>query len=423
MPIVGEWQRMINGKKLAAGLLSLAMLGAAAGAQVGAQEAPPATPEATEAGAEAPAAAVEPAPAESLPDAALEAPAETAAPKPKLPLVVVSWGGVYSKSQEEAIYRPFTRTTGVEVSRKVYPGGLDLIREQVASGEVVWDVVDIEPADAEQGCYEGLFERLSFILPAAPDGTAATDDFLPGTLHPCAVGSVAWSMVIAHSSAEDSDRAGDVGPTSLKDFFDLASFPGGRGLRQTPMVNLEWALLADGVDPADVYNQLRTESGIERAFAKLDTIKEAIVWWDDAGEPARLLASGEVAMTSTYNAPIFNDIAVRQQPFELIWDRQIWDIDLWAIPTAAPNREAALEFVRFATSTEPLARQTHWLPYGPLRKSAAALVDDFIYADIDIAPFLPTTANNLESALRNDALFWRDHGPTLVERFNLWLGR
>ncbi len=414
---------MTNGKKLAAGLLSLVLLGAAAGLGARAQEAAADKPDAAEAASEAPAAAAEPAPVESLPDAALDAPTETAAPKPKLPLVVVSWGGVYSKSQAEAIYRPFTRSTGIEVSRKVYPGGLDLIREQIENGEVVWDVVDIEPADAEQGCYEGLFERLSFVLPAAPDGTAAAEDFLPGTIHPCAVGSVAWSMIIAHNSAADNDRAGDEGPTSLKDFFDLASFPGDRGLRRTPMVNLEWALLADGVDAADVYNQLRSEPGIERAFAKLDTIKEAIVWWDDAGEPARLLASGRVAMTSTYNAPIFNDIAVRQQPFELIWDRQIWDIDLWAIPTAAPNREAALEFVRFATSTEPLARQTHWLPYGPLRKSAAALVGDFVLADIDIAPFLPTTADNLGSALRNDALFWRDHGPALVDRFNLWLER
>ena len=355
-----------------------------------------------------------------------EAPVEDAAEPPAGPggpLVVVSWGGVYSKSQEEAIYRPFTRATGIEVSRKIYAGDLDQIRSQVASGEVTWDVVDVGPADAEAGCNEGLFQPLSFVLPAAPDGTAATEDFLPGTLHPCAVGSVAWSMVLAYDAGEETGGPDEVRPGSLEDFFDLTTFPGQRGLRRTPMANLEWALLADGAAPAEVYDLLRTPAGVERAFAKLDSIKEAVVWWEDASEPARLLASGEVVMTSTYNAPIFNDIAVRQQPYELIWDHQVWDIDLWAIPAEAPNREAALEFLRFATDAQPLARQTRWLPYGPLRRSSAPLVGDFVHADIDVAAYLPTAPENLETALRNDALFWREEGPALVDQFNQWLAR
>ena len=384
------------------------------------------------AGAEAPAAETDAAADQGQPVESEAGPAAPPANAPSVPptpaksggpLVVVSWGGVYSKSQQEAILRPFTRATGIRVDAKVYAGGLDLIRAQAAEGGPLWDVVDVDPADAEAGCNEGLFERLSFVLPAAPDGTAATDDFLPGTLHPCAVGSLAWSMVIAHGLEAASDRAGDAQPDSLQDFFDLTAFPGGRGLRRTPMANLEWALMADGADPAEVYDLLRTETGVERAFNKLDSIKQAVVWWEDAGQPARLLNDAEVVMTSTYNAPIFNDIAVRQRPFELIWDGQIWDIDLWAIPAGAPHREAALEFLRFASSTQNLARQTRWIPYGPVRRSSTALVDDFILAEIEIAPYLPTTPDNLETALRNDALFWREEGPVLVERFNAWLAR
>jgi putative spermidine/putrescine transport system substrate-binding protein len=344
-------------------------------------------------------------------------------PRPEGPVVVVSWGGVYSKSQQEAIFRPFTRATGIQVEARVYAGDLDQLRAQIAEGSVVWDIVDVEPADAEGGCSEGLFERLSFVLPAAPDGTAAAKDFLPGTLHPCAVGSLAWAMVIAHSLGDEAERAEDARPDSLQDFFDLTAFPGGRGLRRTPMANLEWALMADGVPAAQVYDLLRTEAGVERAFAKLDTIKEAIVWWEDASTPARLLDEGRVAMTSTYNAPIFNDIAVRQRPFALLWDGQVWDIDLWAIPAGAPHREAALEFLRFAINPGTLARQSRWIPYGPVRRSAVALVDRFALTGTEITPYLPTAPGHLDSALRNDALFWREQGPALVERFNAWLAR
>src|SRR3546814_8903630 len=74
-------------------------------------------------------------------------------------------------------------------------------------------------------------------------------------------------------------------------------------------------------------------------------------------------------MTSTFNAPMFNAIVVREQPFAMIWDRQVWDLDFWAVPAITENRDAALAFVRFATSTEALARQTRWISYGPVRRS------------------------------------------------------
>ncbi|MGF1592230.1 MAG: extracellular solute-binding protein [Kiloniellaceae bacterium] len=408
-----------HARALMAALLAAAVVAGTAAIAAG-QEAP-AQPPATEPAPGADPGATAP---ESTTPAAPEAQTPSDAPSgPAGPLVVASWGGVYTRSQEEAVFRPFTRATGIEVSRKVYAGDLDAIRELAASGEPVWDVVDVEPADAEEGCNEGLFQKLSFVLSAAPDGTAATDDFLPGTLHPCAVGSLAWSMAIAHRSDPEDTRDDDARPASLQDFFDLEGFPGLRGLRRTPMGNLEWALLADGAAPAEVYDLLRTEAGVERAFAKLDSLRDEVVWWDDAAEPARLLAGGEVVMTSTFNAPMFNEIAIREQPFALIWDRQIWDIDLWAIPAAAPNRQAAQEFVRYATGAERLARQTRWIAYGPVRRSSLALVGDHVHAEVDMARFLPTSPENFETALRNDALFWRQEGPALVERFNAWIAR
>lgn len=409
---------------------AVALAVAQAPGSAAAQDAP-AVPAADSTPEAAPAAAAEPVETEASPAAASgqAAPAAPADAAPERPegaggtLVVASWGGAYSRSQDEAVYRPFTRATGIEISRKVYAGDLDAIRVQIASGEPVWDVVDVDPADAEEGCKEGLFQKLSFVLPAAPDGTAGSADFLPGTLHPCAIGSLAWSMQIAYASGPGELRADDAPPDDLLDFFDLESFPGRRGLRRTPMVNLEWALLADGVTPERVYPLLRTQAGVARAFAKLDTIRNSVVWWEDAGEPARLLAEDSVAMTSTFNAPMFNAIAIRGEPFGLIWDRQVWDIDLWAVPAGAPNREAALEFVRFATSTQPLARQTRWISYGPVRRSSLAEVGDHVHADVEMGAFLPTSEANFATALRNDALFWREYGPDLVQRFNAWLAR
>ena len=93
-------------------------------------------------------------------------------------LTVVSWGGAYTKSQVEAYHKPWMAKTGKAIVSEDYGGGIAEIKAQVESGNVTWDVVDVELSDAIRACDEGLLETIDHsILPAAPDGTPATEDF------------------------------------------------------------------------------------------------------------------------------------------------------------------------------------------------------------------------------------------------------
>ena len=179
--------------------------------------------------------------------------------------------------------------------------------------------------------------------------------------------------------------------------------------------------MADGVPAADVYKVLGTAEGVDRAFAKLDSIKGDVVWWEAGAQPPQLLADGEVAMTTAYNGRIFNAVAGEGKPFEIVWDGQVWDLDLWVIPKGSKNKEAALDFVKFSTATEQLAAQASWISYGPARKSSGALVGKFHNKDIDMAPQMPTNAANLKNATQNNFEFWADNQDELNERFNAWL--
>ncbi|MEX3960569.1 extracellular solute-binding protein, partial [Trinickia sp. EG282A] len=153
-------------------------------------------------------------------------------------------------------------------------------------------------------------------LPAAKNGTPAKSDFLPGGVTDCMVGNVAWSTVITYN--KEAFKNGE--PKTVADFFDLKKFPGKRGLRKSPEAALEWALLADGVKPADVYKVLATPAGVTRAFKKLDTIKSSIVWWEAGAQPPQLLADREVSMTSAYCNRIWTAIAQDKKPFGFVWD-------------------------------------------------------------------------------------------------------
>lgn len=327
-------------------------------------------------------------------------------------LRVVSWSGSYVKSQILGFIRPFEEKTGIEVEVLQYSGGIEEIRSQVRSYNIKWDVVDFELFDALHACEEGLLEAVDpSQLPPASDGTPATEDFIPGSLMECGVGSVIGSTVVAYNR-EAVPRA----PARLEDFFDLRRFPGPRGLRRTPKVNLEWALIADGVPPEDVYTVLDTKDGQDRAFRVLDQIKPFVVWWETGEEAMRLLETGQVAMTSVYNGRVY-DAVQRGLPLEILWDHQVWFIDVWGIVRHSENADLAWKFIRFATSTESMARQVQYIPYGPARKSALSEVPEHMSKQ------LPTAPANFQNALEGNAKWWSEHQEELTRRFESWVKR
>ncbi|HWA43955.1 MAG TPA: ABC transporter substrate-binding protein [Hypericibacter adhaerens] len=330
-------------------------------------------------------------------------------------VTVVSYGGSYTQSQIEAYHKPFTAATGITVNSADYNGGVAEIKAQVEAGNVAWDVVDLELQDLQRACQSGYLEPVdvSTITPA-PDGTPATEDYLPKALSECGVGNIAYSNVIAYDTTK---FPGDK-PNSIADFFDTKKFPGKRGLQKRgAAVSLEWALLADGVAPADVYKVLGTPAGVDRAFAKLDTIKKDVIWYDTGAQAPQLLADGQVVMTSAFNGRIYTAITDNKQPFAIIWNDQIWNINLWGIIKGTKHLEAARAYVKFATQSQNIANQTKYIAYGPLRKSSLALTSD------TVRPWLPTYEKNLTHALQYDAEFWADHADELDQRFNAWLAK
>jgi putative spermidine/putrescine transport system substrate-binding protein len=332
---------------------------------------------------------------------------------------VLGWGGAYTQSQIEAFHKPFTAETGITVISVDADNPAIPLKAQVEANNVTIDVAVVEYADAVRLCDEGLLEVIDpEILTPAPDGTPAMDDFLPGMVTECLVSTDVFATIVAYNTTAFPDNP----PTKIVDFFDLETFPGKRGVRRNAKATLEMALMGDGVPAEEVYAVLSTPEGIDRALAKLDSIKSEIVWWEAGAQPPQLLADGEVTMSIAWNGRIFNSAVAENQPFEIIWDGQVYESEGLVIPRGAPNLEAALDFVAFATSTEPLARAAEWISYGPTRISSGEIVGAFqLDPSIQMGPNLPTSAENLGNALLSDLEFWVDRDAELNQRFNAWL--
>lgn len=340
-------------------------------------------------------------------------------------LTIVSWGGAYTASQQNAYHEPYMRKNpGVKIvnddsSNEAIPK----LRAQNEAGNITWDLIDVVPADAIRACDEGLAMEIDFdrVLAPAPDGTPPSKDFGEALVSPCFIPQIVYSTTFGYRTdvAEWDGRQ----PTSIKDVFDTENFPGKRSLEKRPVNNMEWALIADGVDPAKVYDVLATDAGVDRALAKLDTIKDDIIWWSTGADTPDRLAKKEVVMGSTYNGRLFALIEEEKQPVKMLWDWQIFELDGWIVPAGLPEAKLkrVMDYLYFATDTQRLANQAKYISYGPARKSSAPLVGKHATLGIEMAPHMPTDPNNAKNTLYNNIEWWADHRDELDQRFQAWL--
>ena len=325
-----------------------------------------------------------------------------AADAPALAIAVAGRGGALQSGQEAAYFKPFTGASGLAVKLSAWSGKLEDLQHSLDAGSAAWDVVLVSPADLAAGCDAGVFQKLDWAA------LGSKDHFLPLAVSDCGVGTAVSSVVLAW------DRDKFQATPSWADFWDVARYPGKRGLRRSARTTLEIALLADGVAPGDVYRTLRTDDGVDRAFHKLDQLKPYLVWWAPETGAAQILKSGEVLLSSAENVPV--TLANRAGGhFGLQWSGCLYTVQSWAVVKSSAHVAPAMQLLAFASDPARQAALTLAVPYGPTVKGANEALPP------DALPTSPSAPANLAAGLQVDEQFWHDNGPKLEPRFQAWL--
>jgi len=325
-------------------------------------------------------------------------------------ITFVSWGGAYTASQQKAYVDTWDKGSGVTVES--YNGGLGEIKAQVEAGNVTWDVVDVLPDQAITGCDEGLFAKV--------DQSSFIDDLVVPPVSECIVPQIFWAYTAFYSKSAFPGKK----PKNIKDFFNVKKFPGKRGIHTWANALIEMALVADGVKASKVYDVMNTPEGIDRAFAKLDTIKDHVVFWSAGSKPLELVSSGEVVMAIAYNGRIGAAILSEGKDFEYIWDATVLEQE-YLVAIKGGNEAEALEFMAHASTAQALADQAKYIPYGPMRKSSIDIIkkgEPWFNTGVDILPHMPTAPKVLKRAIIADPFWWADNGAEVNERFGAWKG-
>lgn len=312
-------------------------------------------------------------------------------------MVFTSWGGTTQDAQAASWAEPFTEKTGIAV-RLDGPTDYGKLKAMVESGNVDWDVVDVEYDFAIAAAQMGLLEPIDFgvVDRAVIDPRFVTDH---------AVGSFYYSFVIGFNR-----DVLDGEPASWADVFDTSKFPGKRTFYKwsAPGV-LEAALLADGVAPDQLY-----PLDLDRAFAKLDTIKSEVIWWGGGAESQQLLASGEAPIGSFWNGRIF---AIQQEGGNvgISWSQNLTAADVLVVPKGARHKDAAMKFLAEATSASGQAQFAESSGYAPINLNSKAEMDPAMVAELPDA--------HVDSQIYLDMTYWAEHREEIAKRWYDWQAR
>lgn len=321
-------------------------------------------------------------------------------------LTIVAFGGAGQAAERQIYFEPFSKKTGIPVVEESWDGGYGVLQAKMKAGDPSWDVVHVEAEELALGCADGIFEKMDWSV------IINRDELLPDSVTDCGVGNTYWSMAIAY----DGDALKE-GPKNWADFWDTKKFPGKRGLRKSAKYNLEFALLADGVKPDELYKVLSTPQGVDRAFKKLDELKPSIVWWESGAQPIQLIASKEVVFSAAYNGRVAALNKAEGKNFQVVWPESMYAVDYWVILKGAANKDNAMKFIAFASKAENQAKMPELLAYGVPNTKASSTIPP------DVMAKLPTFPANLEKALPLDIDFWVDNSEALNEKFTAWVNQ
>ena len=185
-------------------------------------------------------------------------------------IVVNDSGGDMQNAMRTAFYSEYEKRYGIKVV-STSPVDLGKLRAMVQSGNVEWQVTEIDGESALLAEKSGLLEPLDLKiidLSQFPKHLQSRKFVFPKGV---------YSTVMGYRT--DVFPEGKR-PQSWADFWDVQKFPGPRSMRNDPADNLEFALLADGVPLDKIY-----PIDVDRAFRKMDQIKKYVsVWWTTGGQ-------------------------------------------------------------------------------------------------------------------------------------------
>ena len=319
-------------------------------------------------------------------------------PKPDQ-IVVNHSGGSMGSAMRKAFIATFEKKHGIRVV-ETSPVDFGKLRAMVDSGNVEWQVTEIGGQDAIRAMKLNLVERIDNKL-------VDRSNYPDKAQLPSVFASSVYTTIIGYRN--DVFKNG-THPKSWAEWWDVRKFPGARSMRNHPIDNIEFALIADGVPKDKLY-----PLDMDRAFKKLDQIKPHVTaWWTTGAQPAQLLLDKEVVLATGWNGR-FYDLIKKGAPIEIEWNEGALKQGSFVIPRGAKHAYWANKFLAEMAIPQQQAIYASEMGYPGLN------LESLKYVDPKVKEYLPTNDKYLSKQFWIDDAWHAENGAVAQERWNAWM--
>ncbi|WP_030954637.1 ABC transporter substrate-binding protein [Streptomyces sp. NRRL S-481] len=317
-------------------------------------------------------------------------------------LVVRDIGGAYGAANRTAVYEPFSKETGIQVSVVNIPFYAQILA-QIKEGRPQFDVMDIDMSALARFAVDEATQELDYDRLKSTRNAGIAESLLTSY----GVGKNYWASVMAFRT----DAFGGKTPQSWADFWDTGAFPGSRALQDPDAgpPELEFVLLADGVAHDRLY-----PLDVDRAFRVLDGIKSAVrEFWIDGATPGLLLQRRQVVASSVWHGRP-NQLIKQGAPLAYQWNGARRQSSGFGIPIGARNVDAAYRLIDFALRPEVQAGLAEAYPMGPVVPAAYKYLSR---AAADLA----SSPEHLYTGFDLDVDWWVENKDAVTKRWQEWV--
>ncbi len=311
-------------------------------------------------------------------------------------VVMWNWGGQSVECHGAAIGEAFTAATGKGVKFDTSGPLEGKIKEMVDSGNVTADVADADLFNAVALGPTGHLEPIDYSI-------VSKEKTLPQYALEYGVSIILYGYAFVY----DTQAYGDNPPKDWKDFFDTENFPGTRSLYKWANGSLEGALMADGV-PGDQLYPL----DMDRALAKIKSIKDSSIYWGSGSEVHSMVVNGEASMAIIWQNRGRNIEMDTDGRYKLVNNQAMAMPGAYIVPKGNPaGREAVMQFIATAQEIPAQLKLLDCLGMTPSNPEAFGLIPE------DQQPYAITSAMNIDKIVYNDPDWWGKNGGDAVNAF------
>lgn len=302
-------------------------------------------------------------------------------------VIIGNYGGTTEDARRAAFWDPFTERTEVRVVAADIPGNLG---NQMLAGEVParWDAFHASPSESRNAQLKGEKE-----LPTTPE--IAHEDLIDEKYQP-----YVWqSFFVGYVPAVLPGTFSGEQPQTWADFFDTRKFPGKRSwpAKEYTSGTHEAALLADGVAPDELYPM-----DIERARAKIESIKDDILVYQQFPQAQSFLTSKSVAMSYGPNG-LWKGLQDKNVDLEVLWSMTpVLQPNGMCIIPDAPNMDAVMALAAFCNDPARQADFALRTNYGPPSEAAFQEMTDEEQQRLPNAPGREVAVPDIEWLAENE---------------------